>query len=357
MKLILLGIFVIFLTSCGSETVSEQNMSENQGDTLKQTIPVEENITEQPEQEEYIPNGALSRPFSLVLRGTLDGSNEIEFHMNLKEGQSLMDMETSSTCLELRGEYYYCKYVKGIAIEGNICTNNNTFEFTCEKGGEISEVFKGTFDKEHLFNGSWEYPKKNLTKKLELKWIDREFDAIKTKAYRAFVEAEIQGREDAENPSLVKFGAGDWPYLEEFIIPWNGSVQEFGLGCLEYYTSYSSDARDSDYYSKYWLLPSTDNNVYVLSVLEFDFSECSERNEDLECMGFNVKYSYTINVHQISNDEIKNVTRAVFPYKECYEFETEESNVDITVLSDRIRIFRGGDTFLLKWDGNKFVAY
>jgi hypothetical protein len=285
------------------------------------------------------------------LRGLLNNKLKIEVLLETDEARPFFS-NTSKTCIDIQGTYYYRTQVLPIRVEGRLCPANSAFFLTAKDGETETERFEGKWNTAtKQLTGTWTLKKTNKTMPFTLTALEAGIKENSLKGFYGVLQELLSSEPDAEGARI-----DDATWTSEggkvigFTPNWGGDMEFLAPTRLEYYTSYTSTARSSYYEGTFQLLPST-SGIYVAhlstnSGFEKSYEGDEETGDGASHCGFD------FHVYQWVEERADDVTSKVVPADIAEELEEGEQEACKGYLISEAVLLPSGEK--LYWNGNKF---
>ncbi len=289
------------------------------------------------------------------LTGLLGTKIRIDMVLRLETGAYFFN-NSGTDNIEIRGKYFYRTQLKPISLSGTLSPLKGLLLLTVGDNENPKERFEGRWDpKLKKVTGNWTLTEPAKTLPFSLTATEAGIKESTLQNYFALLRELLQGEPHAEG-ARIDDAQWDSPNatITNFTPNWGGGIDVFTPTRLEFYTTYNSTGRSSDYSEIYQLLPS-ESGTYLLHFFTYTGFEKTYNEED-EMDGISGSHcGYELAVYKYSDGAV-DVTKIVLPAEVKStggsESETEDISCDGEVLSDAILLPTGEKLY---WDGTKFV--
>lgn len=287
--------------------------------------------------------------------GVLGTKIRIDMVLQLETGKYFFD-NSGTDNIDVRGKYFYRTQLKPIPLNGTLSPSKGLLMLTVGDNENPKERFEGRWDpKSKKVTGNWTLNEPAKTLPFTLTATESGIKETTMQNYFALLRELLQGEPHAEG---AKIDDAQWEAptatITNFTPNWGGGIDVFTPTRLEFYTTYNSTGRSSDYSEIYQLLPSP-TSVFLLHFFTYSGFEKTydEALDQHDIAGANC--GYEIFVYKF-NDGAEDVTKSVLPSdvksSGSSESETDDINCGGEVLSDAILLPTWEKLY---WDGAKFV--
>ncbi len=289
------------------------------------------------------------------LSGILGTKIRIDMVLQLETGRYFFN-NSGEESFEVRGKYFYRTQLKPISLSGTLSPSQGLLMLTVGDEENPKERFEGYWDpKMKKVTGNWTMINPAKTMPFVLTATEAAVKPAAIEGYFAVLRELLQAEPHVEG---AKIEDAQWEApngtITNFAPNWGGGIDFFSPTRLEFYTSYNSTARSSDYSETYQLLPS-ESGVYVLHFFTYTgFEKTYDEEEEMDGISGGT-CGYELTVYKFADgavDVTKNVLPADVKSTGGSESETEDISCDGVVLSDAISLPSGEKLY---WDGAKFV--
>ncbi|MBK9453360.1 MAG: hypothetical protein IPN95_29050 [Bacteroidetes bacterium] len=290
------------------------------------------------------------------LTGILGTKIRIDMVLQLETGKYFFN-NSGTDNIDVRGKYFYRTQLKPIPLNGTLSPSKGLLMLTVGDNENPKERFEGRWDpKLKKVTGNWTLTEPAKTMPFVLTAAEANVKSSAIVSYFAVLRELLQAEPDAEG---AKIDDAQWEApngtITNFAPNWGGGIDVFTPTRLEYYTSYNSTARSSDYTEIYQLLPS-EAGVFVVHFSTYTgFEKSYDENDEMSGGISGSSCGYELTVYKYADGAV-DVTKTVLPADVKStggsESDTEDISCDGQVLSDAILLPSGEKLY---WDGTKFV--
>jgi hypothetical protein len=289
------------------------------------------------------------------LTGLLGTKIRIDMVLRLETGVYFFN-NSGTENIEIRGKYFYRTQLKPISLSGTLSPLKGLLLLTVGDNENPKERFEGRWDpKLKKVTGNWTLTEPAKTLPFSLTATEAGIKESTLQNYFALLRELLQGEPHVEG-ARIDDAQWDSPNatITNFTPNWGGGIDVFTPTRLEFYTTYNSTGRSSDYSEIYQLLPS-ESGTYLLHFFTYTGFEKTYDEESDQHGVDGANCGYELLIYKF-NDGAEDVTKSVLPSdvkaSGSSESETEDISCDGEVLSDAILLPNGEKLY---WDGTKFV--
>lgn len=284
------------------------------------------------------------------LRGVLGTKLKIE--MLLRSEKAVPFFQIKGECIDIIGEYGYLSQVQPISLSGRLCPSDGSFFLRV--GGESNEVerFEGKWNpSSKQLTGTWILRKTGKTMPFTITAMEVGTKGNQVGGFYQALNAIMQQEPHVEGARIEEaLWSDNQGKIKGFQPNWGGDVLLLAPTRLEFYTSYNSTGRSTDYEEIYQLLPSP-NGIFVAHLFTYSGFEKSWTEDEEEMEVGEGNCGYELSVYQWVDGEALNVTEQKVP-AEARAMSESASGCSAHIMSEAVLTPNGEK---LVWDGLKFV--